>query len=70
MLAGQVRFLLDVIDETGAPVTGGQLERLGDLQDEWSARKTELRAIGAQQLAPINAWTRDQGIDHVPVPIE
>ena len=70
MLAGQVRFLLDVIDGTGAPVTGGQLERLGDLKAEWSGRQAELRTISEQRLAPINAWTRDRGVDHVPVPIE
>jgi hypothetical protein len=69
MLAGQIRFLLDVIDSTGAPVTGGQLERLADLQAEWSQHLAELQAIGAQQLAPINAWARDQSVDHVPVPI-
>jgi photosystem II stability/assembly factor-like uncharacterized protein len=69
MLAGQVRFLLDVIDYSGAPVTGGQLERLADLQAEWSQRLRELQAIGTQHLEPINAWARDGGVEHVPVPV-
>ena len=69
MLAGQVRFLLDVIDYTGAPVTGGQLARLADLQAEWSQRLGELQAIGAQHLAPLNVWARDRGVEHVPVPV-
>jgi photosystem II stability/assembly factor-like uncharacterized protein len=69
MLAGQIRFLMDVIDGTGAPVTGGQLERLADLQAEWSKRLAELEAIGMRQLEPINAWARDRGVEHVPVPV-
>jgi hypothetical protein len=68
MLAGQVRYLLDVIDYTGAPVTGGQLERLGDLQAEWGQRRGELQAIREEHIAPINAWARERGIEHVAKP--
>lgn len=68
MLAGQVRYLMDVIDYTGAPITGGQLDRLGDLQAEWSQRRAELEAIGRDRLQPINAWAQDRGISHVTVP--
>ena len=68
MLAGQVRYLLDVIDSTGAPVTGGQLERLGDLQAEWAERRSELEAINTEHVAPINSWARERGIKHVSVP--
>jgi hypothetical protein len=68
MLAGQVRYLLDVIDSTGAPVTGGQLERLADLQAEWAERQRELQAIREEHIAPINAWARERGVDHVAVP--
>jgi hypothetical protein len=68
MLAGQVRYLLDVIDYTGAPVTGGQLERLGDLQAEWDERRRELQAIRAEHIAPINAWARERNVAHVSEP--
>jgi hypothetical protein len=67
MLAGQVRYLLDVIDGTGAPITGGQLERLADLQAEWAQRRGELQAIKDQHLLPLNAWARDRGVEHVTV---
>jgi hypothetical protein len=68
MLAGQVRYLLDVIDYSGAPVTGGQLERLADLQAEWSQRQGELQAIREEHIAPINAWARDRNVAHVSEP--
>jgi photosystem II stability/assembly factor-like uncharacterized protein len=68
MLAGQVRYLLDVIDSTGAPVTGGQLERLADMQAEWQQRRGELQAITEQHLAPLNRWARDRGVEHVALP--
>jgi hypothetical protein len=65
MLAGQIRYLLDVIDYTGAPVTGGQLERLADLKAEWAQRRAELRDLNANHLAPINTWAREKGVPHV-----
>ena len=30
----------------------------------------KLRDIGANDLAPINAWASDRGVDHVPVPVD
>jgi hypothetical protein len=61
MLAGQIRFLLDGMEVSGAPVTAGALDRLRDLQAEfddlarerpvsrtnWSQRSTAGRAIAA-----------------------
>ena len=67
-LAGQVRYLLDRIDRTGAPVTGGQLERLADLRAEWQLRLQELQGINERHLAPLNQWARDQGVAHITVP--
>ena len=67
-LAGQVRYLLDVIDATGAPVTGGQRERLADLQAEWAARQNELQAIVGDHIEPINAWARERDIPYVAAP--
>ncbi|HKX57011.1 MAG TPA: hypothetical protein VJN01_12955, partial [Xanthomonadales bacterium] len=68
MLAGQVRYLFDVIDGTGAPVTGGQLERLADLKAEWAKQQGELQNISQQHLQPINEWAQSQGISHVTLP--
>jgi len=68
MLAGQVRYLMEVIEDSGAPVTGGQLERLADLQSEWATRRAELSSITNEKLEPINEWARQRGMKHVTVP--
>jgi hypothetical protein len=68
MLAGQFRFLMDVIDRTGAPVTDGAMTRLTDLKAEWQTRKEELRRISDERLSPINTWAQQQGLAHVRVP--
>jgi hypothetical protein len=65
MLAGQVRFVLDVIDSTGAPVTEGALSRLADLKKEWLELESQLESIRNDQIAPINAWARDNSVPHV-----
>ena len=68
MLDGQLRFLLDVIDRTGPPVTDGAMTRLTDLSTEWQVRLEELAAISDQHITPINTWARQEGIDHVLMP--
>jgi len=68
MLAGQLRYLLDVIDDTGAPVTEGAITRLNDLQLEWAQREAELGMITEEYLQPINAWAREVGTNHVLIP--
>ena len=68
MLLAQLRFLMDVIDYTGAPVTAGAMERLADLEAEWAQRQQELGGIVATHIEPLNAWARDQGIAHVATP--
>lgn len=65
MLAGQVRFVLDVIDFTGAPVTEGALTRLADLQKEWGALESQRDSIRKDHIQPINAWARDNSVPHV-----
>jgi len=65
MLAGQLRFLLDVIDLTGAPVTGGALLRLVDLKVEWAERETELQAIKTGYIDVINEWAQKKGVPHI-----
>jgi len=68
MLAGQLRYLMDVIDETGAPVTGGALLRLEDLKAEWAGWQAELQAIKTTYIDVINEWARGQGIPYVNSP--
>jgi hypothetical protein len=65
MLAGQLRFLLDVIASTGAPVTQGALDRLADLSSQSAALEREKTRIFGQLVAPINNWARDNNIPHV-----
>jgi len=68
MLAGQLRFLLDVIDSTGAPVTGGALLRLVDLKVEWAERQAELQAIKTDYIDVINEWAQQKDVPHVVSP--
>ncbi len=68
MLAGQLRYLLDVIDATGAPVTEGALVRLADLKAEWSERQTELEAIKTDYIDTINEWARRKNVPYVTSP--
>lgn len=65
MLAGQIRFLLDVVDGTGAPVTSGALTRIEHLKNEWSKRQAELRDIKTNYIDVINAWAQGKGVPHV-----
>ncbi len=67
-LAGQLRYLLDVIDNTGAPVTDGALSRFADLKAEWGRRGEELEAISREYIAPINAWAKSNQVKHITVP--
>ncbi len=64
-LAGQIRYLLDVIDETGAPVTEGALLRLADLKSQWAALETQLNHIRSRHFDPINEWARQNQVPHV-----
>jgi len=64
-LAGQLKFLLDVIASTGAPVTQGALDRLADLSSQCEALEREKARIVEQLVAPINNWARDNNIPHV-----
>jgi photosystem II stability/assembly factor-like uncharacterized protein len=65
MLAGQIRFVLDVIDDTGAPVTEGTLSRLADLKSDWSAMKAQWVDIRQDHIGPINQWARQNSVPHV-----
>ena len=67
MLDGQLRFLMDVVDASGAPVTDGAQTRFTDLNQQWQLRQEELRSISTDYLAPINQWANDQKVPHVPM---
>ena len=64
----ELRYLLDVIDSTGAPVTDGAMRRLADLRAEWAARERELADIVATDIRSINAWAQQNDVEHVPLP--
>jgi len=65
MLAGQIRFLLNVIDNNGPPVAEGTLIRLADLKSEWAALESQMNSIQSDYIDPINAWAREQGVPHI-----
>ena len=67
-LAGQLRYLMNVMDNTGPPVTNGTLTRMQDLAAEWAARKTELQSIADDLIGPINEWGIANRVEHVKVP--
>jgi hypothetical protein len=67
-LAAQLRYLLDVIDDTGAPVTDGAMRRLADLRAEWATRERELADIVATDIRAVNAWAHRNDVEHVPLP--
>lgn len=68
-LDGQLRHLLDVVEDGGAPVTGGARERLADLETQWNALRAELARIEGDYLAPINGWATDREVPHVIPPL-
>ncbi|MEE4278141.1 MAG: hypothetical protein V2I82_06715 [Halieaceae bacterium] len=69
-LDGQLRHLLDVVENGGAPVTDGALERFADLREEWSQHRAAMQAISDQQLAPINRMARSRTMPHIPAPLQ
>ena len=69
MLDGQLRYVMDVIDYSGAPVTDGARTRLQTLKQEWAERQRELREITDRHIAPVNGWARDREVRHVKLPI-
>jgi len=67
-LITQVRHVLDVVDDAGPPVAAGALERLADLEAEWSALRAELDAITSTDITAVNRWARDNTIPHISLP--
>lgn len=67
-LVHQARHLLNVVDGAGAPVGAGALERLADLQSEWTGLRAELAAIAMSDIASVNQWARDNAVPHISPP--
>lgn len=65
MLDGQLRYLMDVIDDSGAPVTDGAKTRHADLSREWQQRQLELNDITENYITPINRWAGNMELGHV-----
>jgi hypothetical protein len=68
MLDVQVKHVVGVMDSAGAPVAKGALDRLADLQMQWSERKTELNAVTDNHIKAIDAWAKTNNINHVIIP--
>ena len=62
---GQVRYLMDTIDFSGAPVTDGMRTRKKDLEVQWIDLKAELSEIKGRFVDPINEWARKRRAPHV-----
>jgi len=70
MIDGQLRYLMDVIDSSGAPVTDGAKTRLEDLRGQWIKLQSDLRGITDSYIVPINRWASSQQISHVVSPLD
>ncbi|MEN7342863.1 MAG: glycosyl hydrolase [Pseudomonadota bacterium] len=68
MFDGQVRYLMDTIDYSGAPVTQGMRDRQSDLAKKWAALEAELRDITSTYIEPINTWAYERQEPHVKQP--
>jgi photosystem II stability/assembly factor-like uncharacterized protein len=69
MFDGQVRYLMDTIDASGAPVTEGMRIRQSDLMQLWDELESELRSITEQYIEPINSWAYERREPHVLLPV-
>ncbi len=65
MFDGQLRYLMDTIDDSGAPVTEGMRIRQADLLRQWTELQTELRSIAENYIEPINDWAHERREPHI-----
>lgn len=68
MLDVHIRHVLDVVDQAGAPVAAGSLQRLDDLKKQWADRKAELQAISESDVATVNDWAKSNDVAHATPP--
>ncbi len=69
MLDGQIRYLMDTIDRSGAPVTDGMRLRQADLTTQWAQLSAQLERITRQYVEPINQWAQARREPHVVRPL-
>ena len=69
MLDVHVRHVLDVMDQAGAPVAAGSLQRFDDLKVQWADRKSEINDIAATDVATVNEWAENNGAPHATPPL-
>jgi len=65
MLAGQLRYLMDVMDRSGPPITEGSILRLNDLNQNWELLKVELKLITENDIQSINDWVKEQDAPYI-----
>jgi hypothetical protein len=70
MLDGQLRYLMDTIDRSGAPVTEGMRIRHADLVQRWKELEAELAGITRRSIEPIDKWARERNEPHVVQPLD
>jgi hypothetical protein len=61
-------FLARAADATDPPMTRGILDRVTDLDAEWTTRRTALDALLAQDVAELNRLAREGGVRAVVTP--
>ncbi|GAB5413669.1 MAG: hypothetical protein Cons2KO_12720 [Congregibacter sp.] len=59
---GQLRHLLDAVEDGGAPVTSGARERFDDLAAEWSELKAALDEINTTHIDALNTWAAENAM--------
>jgi len=69
MLDVHIRHVLDVLDEAGAPVAAGSLQRLEDMKEQWAERKAELIDIAETDVSTVNDWADSNGVPHTTPPV-
>ncbi len=70
MFDGQLRYLMDTIDASGAPVTQGMRVRQKDLFEQWDALKTDLHGLTEDYVDPINDWAFEGREPHIVRPLD
>lgn len=68
MFDGQIRYLMDVIDSSGAPVTEGMRIRQADLTELWENLEGEMGDINEEYIEKINEWARERREPYVVTP--
>jgi photosystem II stability/assembly factor-like uncharacterized protein len=68
MIDGQLRFLMDTIDDSGAPVTDGMRMRQSDLAGLWEDLEDELEKVTDRYIEPINDWAGERQAPHILAP--